>query len=121
MDSKSDFDSYKTKLAQIESTLSSKGIITADESPYTAIYKDGKGDDALRNPTINVVNEVGDVIFEKDEWEKITGRKDYNKLLQDQKAKAKDENENEKDPNDDKSVTDEQKKNNSKKDDTKKR
>ena len=120
LDSKSDFDSYKTKLAQIESTLSSKGIITADESPYTAIYKDGKGDDALRNPTINVVNEVGDVIFEKDEWEKITGRKDYNKLLQDQKAKAKDENENEKDPNDDKSVTDEQKKNNSKKDDTKK-
>lgn len=120
LDSKSDFDSYKTKLAQIESTLSSKGIITADESPYTAIYKDGKGDDALRNPTINVVNEVGDVIFEKDEWEKITGRKDYDKLLQDQKAKTKDEEGDEKDPDDDKSVTEDQKKDNNKKDDTKK-
>ena len=112
LDSESDFNSYKTKLKQIESTLSDKGVIVAHESPYTAIYKDLKGDSALRNPTINIVNEVGETIFEKEEWEAITGRHDYDKVLAQQKATEKSEDD-ETDPDDDKSVTDENKKNSS--------
>lgn len=106
LDSAGDFTSYKTKLKQIEDTLKKdKSIVLAHESPYVAIYKDQKGDSALRNPTINVVNEAGEVIFEKDEWEKITGRHDYDKMLADQKKeeeKKDDENKDNKDSKDSK-------------------
>lgn len=106
LDSASDFNSYKAKLKQIEDTLKKdKSIVLAHESPYVAIYKDQKGDSALRNPTINVVNEAGEVIFEKEEWEAITGRHDYDKLLKDQKQEAKSDDKkkdkDEKEPDDD--------------------
>ena len=123
LDSASDFNSYKAKLKQIEDTLKKdKSIVLAHESPYVAIYKDQKGDSALRNPTINVVNEAGEVIFEKEEWEAITGRHDYDKLLKDQKQEAKsdDNNNDEKDPDDDAKGTKDKDSDNNKKDDNKK-
>lgn len=117
LDSAGDFTSYKTKLKQIEDTLKKdKSIVLAHESPYVAIYKDQKGDSGLRNPTINVVNEVGEVIFEKEEWEKITGRHDYDKMLADQKQQEEEDKDKDKDSDkDDSSKDDTNKNDNSKK------
>ena len=106
LDNSSDFDKMEKILKEANDGMSSMGVINAEDTPQSALYAKIDEDESLRNPTVNIVNEVGEVIFSKDEWTEITGRKDYDSTLKKQKAKEDSEESEDSDTTTNKTVSD---------------
>ena len=87
LENEADFNKMTKLLKEAYEAMDNMGVVNAENTPQAALYEKVGSSKSLRNPTVNVVNEVGQVIFEKDEWEEITGRSDYDDVLEKQKGK----------------------------------
>lgn len=87
LENEADFNKMTELLKEAYEAMNGMGVVNAEDTPQSVLYKKVGSSNDLRNPTVNVVNEVGQVIFTKEEWEEITGRSDYGDVLEKQKGK----------------------------------